>query len=157
LLDLDFVDILVKECKLRWNTKNNPNVLKSSLEIMEVNGYYVYTSSLKETEYINIHLIYNKENFGALDKKMQYTSEFRTPLRRLMIFLIILFSIILVVGIITISYLKRDKYQNERGFIIYHRTYPLFYNRYHTSGVKKDGKPINPPSSSGGGCACSST
>ena len=69
---------------------------------------------------------------------------------------------VFIIVVIIVTMAKRNPYDRERGFIVNHyHFYHHFPRHYYSSGVSKEGKPINPPvtvaggaHSGGAGCAC---
>ena len=159
-----FSEIKVENCVVRWLKKDVREISPSSLEPEEVDGYYVWTSSLDYNQYIKVNLLYDKMSFLELDEKMQYTDRYMSNLSLFMMIAVLGGLTALVIGICIYSYLQRDPYLRERGFIVHHvNIFPHHYpHHYYKSGVSSSGEPINPPTSiggsghggAGGGCAC---
>ena len=159
-----FHDILVDKCILKWKADEVINIRETTLQYKIIDGYYVYESSLSYSEYIKIHLNYHDSAFTApLDKEKTYTDA-SEPYPWLMPTIILSAIVIVVIIMLIVSKLTKDPYKSERGF--YGESYWFYHfmpwrrSYYHNGGVTKEGKPINPPTSvggghhSGGGCAC---
>ena len=154
-----FDDIKVNNCEVRWKMKDVAEITKSTIEPVENNGYYVWSSPLNYGEYIKVNLFYDKASFLELDPDMQFTNRYVTTKS-----MVIMFSVISVLLLLIIyNRSNRDPYLRERGFIV-HRGYFYtghFSTHYYRSGVSSDGKQINPPVAvsnghygGSGGCAC---
>ena len=157
-----FSDINVANCVVRWLKKDVKDISESSIAPDEVDGYYVWQASLNHNQYIKVNLLYDKMSFLELDPDKQFTDRYMSN-KSLITMLVILGGMtVITIGIAINSYLKRDPYLRERGFIVHHYSIlPHHYpHHYYKSGVSSKGEAINPPTSIGGtghggsGCAC---
>ena len=157
-----FERIKVEDCQVRWLKKGVAEISESALIPEEIDGYYVWSSSLSYNEYIKVNLLYDKSSFIELDPEKQYTDRYMSTKSLIIMISIIGGLTLVIIGIALYSYSKRDPYLRERGFIVYHHPILVHHypHHYYHSGVSNKGEPINPPvsvaggSHSGGGCAC---
>lgn len=145
-----FDDIEVKKLQVLWN-KNN---VKDSNASSVIDDYLLWDKSLKKGEKINVKVLYDKALYPNLIETKDQKLGIIIAVASISIFVVLFIVIFIIVVIKT----KNNSYEAYRGFSGENFSrYPMwYYCTFYNSGRSKNGKAINPPSSShtSHSCAC---
>ncbi len=107
-----FPEIEVKNITIKWN-KNN--VIKTSAEQEDSNGYYVWNGSLSFDERLNASVSYNLDAYAATEEGQAQEKE-EDGIPTILVIILIVLIVILVIVVLVAIFSNDDDYGSGRGY-----------------------------------------